>query len=148
MTLLEKQIAHNNWANRTWIRFLADAGSGDEFLLGRMSHILLGERVWFQRIAGEAPDRDIWRRLPAADLIEMQSRHEEMFERLLAADLARVVRYTRFTGEQYQSTVADLLTHLALHGMHHRGQMSVRSSQVGVTPPNVDFVQFCLTHGV
>ena len=148
MTLLEKQIAHSNWANRTWIRFLADVRSDDEFLLGRISHILLGERAWFQRIDGETPDRDIWRRLPAPDLIDMQSRHEEIFARILAGDLTRVVPYTRFTGEQYQSSVADLLSHLALHGMHHRGQMSVRASQAGITPPNVDFVQFCLTHGV
>ena len=148
MTLLEKQAAHHTWANAIWIQFLADSGTDDAFLLGRMSHVLLGQRAWFQRIAGEPPDRNIWQCFKTPELVSLQKDHERTIQDLLRRDLAHVVDYTRFTGEHYQSTVEDLLAHAVLHGMHHRGQMAVRASQLGLVPPNTDFVQFCLTHGI
>jgi hypothetical protein len=63
-------------------------------------------------------------------------------------NLERVIAYKRFTGEEYQSPVADILLHLALHGAHHRGQMATYVSSKGAKPFNTDFVQFCLLHGV
>lgn len=54
--MLQKLLAHNQWAYETWIRFVADQAPSDEFLLGRMSHILFAEHVWLQRILGERPD--------------------------------------------------------------------------------------------
>ena len=148
MTPLSKLIDHCVWANENWIRFLAEGFASDEFLMKRMAHILLGERAWFQRLAGDEPDRDIWKMMTVTELREIHDRHRTRYDDLLRGNLQRVIAYKRFTGEEYQSPVADILLHLALHGAHHRGQMATHVSDKGVKPINVDFVQFCLVHRV
>lgn len=86
--------------------------------------------------------------MTVSELRELLHHHRVIYDGLLAGDLARVVAYRRFTGEEYQSSVADVLLHLALHGAHHRGQLATHVSSRGVTPLNTDFVQFCLLNGL
>ena len=146
--MLEKLIRHNQWANETWIRFVADQAPSDGFLLGRMSHILLAEQVWLQRIDGEQPRLGVWEALTVPQLLERHAVHAAVFNRLLSEDGTRVVSYTRFTGERLQSPVSDLLLHLSLHSSHHRGQMAVRASAIGLKPVNTDFIVYSWQHGV
>jgi uncharacterized damage-inducible protein DinB len=112
-----------------------------------MSHIVLGEQAWFQRLDGREPDRDIWNLMDIPRLRQRHMQHQAIYAKVLEGDLGRVVKYTRFTGEKYQSPVADILVHLALHGTHHRGQMATDASAKGMKPINTDFIQFCLLHG-
>lgn len=134
------------WANAAWIDFIEQHRPSDEFLVRRMSHILLGEDAWFRRIADDAPDRNVWTVLPFDEMRRRLARHREVYETLLRGDLMRVVDYTRFTGEKYRSPVSDILVHLSHHGAHHRGQMATHVSAQGITPINTDFVQFCLVN--
>ena len=103
----------------------------DQYTVARVSHILLGEQAWFQRIAGETLDRDIWRAMSIAQLREMHQTHERTYERLLGSDLDRIVSYQRFTGEKYQSSVSDIVLHLVTHGAHHRGQVAAHVAANG-----------------
>ena len=48
MNQLPNLVAHCVWANRAWLRFIANNAASNEWLLGRLSHIMLGERAWFQ----------------------------------------------------------------------------------------------------
>jgi uncharacterized damage-inducible protein DinB len=112
-----------------------------------LSHILRGERVWLQRVTGEAPSPDLWSPLSPTDVETLQARHTTAFAGLLAGDLDRVVAYQRFTGERYQSSVADILMHLCTHGAHHRGQMATYASGRALVAPNVDFINFCIATG-
>ena len=145
MDYLERLVRHSIWANESWIAFIAEKLAADEYLLKRMSHILLGEQAWFQRIRGEVPDRQIWRTFDVDALKVLQKHHRSIYEELLLGELDRVIDYQRFTGEKYQSPVSDILLHLSLHGAHHRGQMATHASSAGVSPINTDFIQFCLT---
>src|SRR5215471_12120686 len=148
MNDLARLVAHCMWANQAWLRFIVEQAASDEWLLGRMSHIMLGERAWFQRIHGEEPGRDIWVRLPVSQLEALSVEHGRIFTELLNGDLARIVPCWRFTGETYQSPVADILFHLTIHGTHHRGQMATRSSALGIAPINTDFIEYCRIHGL
>jgi uncharacterized damage-inducible protein DinB len=148
MTDLAKLVGHTIWANDAWIRFIEAHCPDDTAIRERISHVLLGERVWFQRIAGEQPDRDIWTVMSVAALHTMQEAHRATYMRLLSGDTARSVTYRRFTGEAYRSPVSDILMHLGVHGAHHRGQLATLASARGLKPVNTDFVQFCLTHRV
>ena len=143
MHLLSRVVQHCVWANESWIGFL-DERASYPYAITRMSHILLGERAWFQRIAGAEPDRQVWQALTVEELRALQRRHEATYHDLLEGGLERVVPFTRFTGEQYQLPVADILVHLATHGAHHRGQIAAYVSSVGLRPVNTDFVQFCI----
>ena len=146
MKPLHKAVKHCGWANARWIEFIAAMNGADQYTVARVSHILLGEQAWFQRIAGETPDRDIWRAMSIAQLREMHQTHEQSYERLLGSDLDRIVRYQRVTGEKYQSSVSDIVLHLITHGAHHRGQVAAHVAANGARPPNTDFVQFCIAN--
>lgn len=148
MKYLSKLIHHCIWANQIWIDALEKTIPDDSYLTRTMSHILLAEQVWFNRIVGESPDVDIWKTLQLVNIQTLQARHAEFYAVQLDEDVDRVVSYRRFTGEQYRSSVADILMHLITHGAHHRGQMATYTSGIGQTPPNADFIHFCIAKGV
>ena len=83
-------------------------------------------------------------RMAISQLRDKQREHQRVYAEFLNGDLGRVIDYTRFTGERYQSPVSDILLHLTLHGTHHRGQMAINVSGKGLKPINTDFIQFCL----
>lgn len=139
-------VTYTTWANDTWIQFLSDHQITDTDLLKRMSHIILAERVWFQRIDGEDPDRNIWQVLSISSLKEFSARHRQTYTLLLDGDIERTISYKKFAGEEYQSTVEDILMHLMFHGVHHRGQMATIASSTGFKPVNTGFIQFCRKH--
>ena len=87
VTPLSKLIDHCLWANENWIGFLAANSSSDEFLMKRMTHILLGERAWFQRLDGDEPDRNIWKLMSVAELRDMHGRHRMIYDELLRGNL-------------------------------------------------------------
>lgn len=113
-----------------------------------VSHILLGERAWFDRMDQREPNRAIWRPLPVEVQREMQRVHEWRYEGLLAVDPDTPIEYQRFTGERYISSIADILRHLVTHGAHHRGQLAAHVSSRGVAPINTDFLRYCMEHGL
>ena len=136
------------WANAAWIDFIEKTRPADEFLLKRMSHILLGEDAWFRRIAGATVDPHVWSVLTFEQMRERLAQHRDVYESLLLGDVTRVIDYTRFTGEKYRSPISDILVHLSHHGAHHRAQMATHISAQGVTPINTDFIQYCLVNGL
>lgn len=148
MADLSKFVRHCLWANAAWIEFVGANLMADDYAVRRISHILLGERAWFQRIAGVDPDPEIWLALSLDALREVQAVHERTYNEYLRGDLERIVSFTRFTGERYASPVGDILTHLVTHGAHHRGQLVAHVATLGGVVPNTDFIQFCLTNGL
>jgi uncharacterized damage-inducible protein DinB len=148
MKPLSKAVQHCVWANGCWIDFVASTNASDHYVVTRISHILLGEQAWFQRIAGEPLDHDIWRAMTVDQLRAMHRRHEEIYNALLQSDLDRIIGYQRFTGEKYQSSISDIVLHLATHGAHHRGQLAAHIGARGERPPKTDFVQFCIVKGL
>ena len=56
--------------------------------------------------------------------------------------LAREVEYQTSTGQVFRSTAADILTHVALHGSYHRGQIALLTRQGGGAPVPTDYVLY------
>jgi uncharacterized damage-inducible protein DinB len=143
---IKRLTEYSCWANEAWINFIESVGPADEFLVKRMSHILLGEDAWFRRTAGVEVDGNVWSILTFDQMRTRLAQHRDVYDSLVRGDLSRVVDYVRFTGEKYRSPISDILVHLSHHGAHHRGQMATHISTQGVTPINTDFIQFCLVN--
>ena len=47
-----------------------------------------------------------------------------MLSRLSEADLDGMVVYRNTKGEEFASTLVDILTHVVIHGAYHRGQIA------------------------
>ena len=92
MNQLPKLVAHCTWANRAWLQFIVDKAASDDWLLRRLSHILLGERAWFQRIHGQEPGRDSGLCSPVLQLEQLSAEHERIFAELLDGELEALCR--------------------------------------------------------
>ena len=56
--------------------------------------------------------------------------------------LERGITYKNSAGEQYTSTLEDILTHVFMHGSYHRGQIASLIRAAGDTPSPTDYIFF------
>jgi uncharacterized damage-inducible protein DinB len=110
------------------------------------AHIASVEHLWYSRIQGVAPAHAVWPALSVAEARALAAEHGELFARLVrdanAAALARVASYRNSAGREFTNTVEEIVTHVAMHGSHHRGQIALRVRASGQEPPYVDYIQF------
>jgi uncharacterized damage-inducible protein DinB len=145
---LKKWIDFNSWANECWIQFIATEFTIEKYLLLQMSHILLGEQAWLQRMNGKPPDKEIWKTLTIPQLWEFHNHHKQELLTILNGDIQKIISYQRFSGEIHKSSISDILSHLVLHAVHHRGQMAARVSDMNIKVINTDFIEYCRKHNV
>jgi len=55
-------------------------------------------------------------------------------------DLARKVEFTLPPGQKQSMPLGELMHHAAIHGVHHRGQVTLLLRLLGLTPGNVDIL--------
>lgn len=144
-TLVRLQ-GHMAWANRQALTAIAgsdgDRGHGIEML----GHILGAEQVWLARIQGTPPTIAVWPDLSLTQLGTQASANELGFRALVFGltpeDLRRNVTYHTSAGDEFVSTVEDILLHLFLHGAYHRGQIAQRQRADGQIPGPSDYIAF------
>ena len=109
-----------------------------------LAHIMAAKRVWYARVAGTRMPHQV---NPALTLDETRGELDvarDEWQRLLAestdASLGQVVRYANTRGRWFECTLGDIVTHLPLHGQHHRGQIAADIRAAGGTPPVIDFI--------
>src|SRR5207237_7244435 len=56
--------------------------------------------------------------------------------------LERGVTYRTSAGDQFTSTLEDILTHVSIHGSYHRGQVASLIRAAGDTPSPTDYIFF------
>jgi uncharacterized damage-inducible protein DinB len=52
------------------------------------------------------------------------------------------VHYRNSAGNEFDNTVRDILTHVALHGQYHRGQIARAMRAAGREPVYTDYIGF------
>lgn len=144
-----RQFDYDAWANAITVLSLEQVeGAIDERPLRVMGHIFAAQRLWLMRLIGEkAP--------PGFDLFPLHSVEEcgeqcaefidywkEYFKNLTPKDLSSGVRYKNTKGEEFTSTVQDILTHITHHSAYHRGQIASALRNAGHTPALTDFIVY------
>lgn len=147
MQTIRNMFQQLNWANE---RILAHLRTQDhnEQALRLFAHILHAEQVWLTRLQGQDSSHiAIW---PDADLSDCSRWVEDNkvnFQAYLNTveengSLEKIISYTNQTGASYSTSVRDILTHLALHGQYHRGQINTVLRAAGGEPINVDYITY------
>jgi len=125
--------------------FTRDVGGSYGSIRNTLVHALSAEWGWLDRCGG--PPRGA-KLEPAqyptvASLAESWTKVERQMRGFLATlrdtDLEREVRFA-FGGPERSLPVGKLLQHAALHGIHHRGQVSLLLRMLGHAPGNVDML--------
>jgi uncharacterized damage-inducible protein DinB len=143
---LDTLFAHLAWADEHVLQSLRDGGDDVVQAHELLAHILGSELVWLARIEGRRPEVAVWPDLTLDQCAALARRVCASYERFLdgldAAGLDRSVHYTNSAGNEYDSSVADILLHVALHGAYHRGQIALLVRAGGSTPAPTDYIAF------
>jgi uncharacterized damage-inducible protein DinB len=144
--LLQRLFAHQRWADERTLAALRGAAAPPEAALARFMHVVAAEHVWLCRIRGERPQVAVWPPFTQDGCAALLGRNQREFEALLAgagdAALQREVAYVTSDGRPFTNTVADILLHVALHGVWHRGQVAMLMRQHGLEPVPADYIAF------
>jgi uncharacterized damage-inducible protein DinB len=144
---LRRQFAYNAWANHEVLRAIRNAGGEDQRSVQLMCHIVAAEQLWLERLRQLPQSVLVW---PAPDLSWCESQAAQMAQlwkdylaSIVPGDLSRSISYKNSKGEQWSSTVGDVLIHVVMHSAYHRGQIASHMREQGQTPAYTDFI-----HGV
>jgi len=141
-----KLYQHLEWANNRVMASLRSAQNPRKRDLELYAHILGAEHVWLSRINGTTGRIGVW---PVLSLDECERLGQEnvrvfndLVSRLTPALLGKAITYRNSAGDQFTSTIEDILTHVAMHGAYHRGQIAASIRGGGDTPSPTDYIAF------
>ena len=139
---------HVAWADAQVVAAIEsiEAGRAERAQATRLyAHVAGAEHIWLSRLEGRRPVHPVW---PELSLEAAAALARESLAGLRAiADapqeaLARHVEYQTTTGQLFRSTAADILSHVALHGSYHRGQIALLTRQGGGAPLATDYIVY------
>ena len=138
---------HLNWANQRILETLQSIEEENQEVNRLFSHILFAEKIWITRLQGLDSSRlPIWLEVDIEVCAELVKQNEESLTTFLTnlanTDLDKLILYTNSKGTEFKNSVRDILTHVALHGQYHRGQINSRLRADGIEPVNIDFITF------
>lgn len=146
MSTLPKLIDHLAWADAKALAALRAAPEPNARVREIYAHVLGSERTWISRIEGGTSPLAIWPKLSDEEMQRVSGENVAALRRILEGvtevDLARVVAYRNSAGDPFESTVEDILLHVALHGSYHRGQVAMLLRQGGAEPAPTDYIAF------
>jgi uncharacterized damage-inducible protein DinB len=156
---------YNAWANKRLYEACGAlseqdrrAGLGAFFgsLHGTLSHLLVADRIWLARFAGQpaphaALDETPWERF--ADLRAAREAEDARIEAFVAAltpeALEGVIAYAPITRPiAVRQTLGSALAHVFNHQTHHRGQCHAMLTRVAQVAPPLDLIYFQRDTGV
>lgn len=140
LSLHRRLFAFDHWANLVVLDAVEPVVDRVPKALDRLNHILGASRVWLARVTGEPPPFGLYPSFGAAELrceLETARAGWDLFLDTQAdADLSRVIAYTN----TQRVPLGDILTHVPVHGQHHRGQINADLRAAGITPPTIDYI--------
>jgi uncharacterized damage-inducible protein DinB len=143
---LRRMFEHAEWANSRVIAALERETSVGGDIAELFAHVLGAEEVWLSRLEGRPSALAVWPTLSVSELSAAATAtaagYRAYLDRLTPDDLAREVAYTNSVGQAFQTPIVDILTHVAMHGSYHRGQVALRIRREGGTPAPTDFIAF------
>jgi uncharacterized damage-inducible protein DinB len=137
---------HLAWADAEVLAALGTAAGAPESALTIYAHLLGAEHVWLARLKGEPPRVAVWPDSPLAECAALAADNARALRAFVAglapADLDRNVHYVNSAGLAFDSTVADILLQVLLHGAYHRGQVALLLRSHGQDPAPTDYIAF------
>jgi uncharacterized damage-inducible protein DinB len=141
-----KLLAHMEWADKRALASLHAMSDPPPQAVELMAHVLGAERVWLSRIHGESSPIAVWPKLSLDDadrvLAENVDGYKRVLPRLSADTLQQPITYRTSAGDEFTSTIEDILTQVVTHGSYHRGQITAQVRASGGNPNPTDYIAF------
>lgn len=129
-------------------------------VLGTLNHLLVGDIIWLQRFAAHPSSQEALSYLREqdkpksldtilyADFYLLKNEREKIDEiiidwinQLSEKDLSCCISYTNMSGTLFSKRFSNLINHIFLHQVHHRGQITTLLSQSGVDFGETDILE-------
>lgn len=161
--------AYNRLMNRRMLKaaenlsresLAADRGAFFKSVIGTMNHIMVGDILWLKRFsfhpgacAALQSIKEIKQPESLAAILfsdpasfkQERSRLDniiiEWCNEVRESDLAIPLEYTNVKGEMHNKRLGDLILHLFLHQIHHRGQVTTLLSQENIDFGETDLIE-------
>jgi len=145
---LRRQFAYDAWANQETLSAMRTGnGAARPRALELMSHIVAAERVWLERLKQQPQSVPVWPKFDLetceAHAAELARLWNEYLDLMTAGDVSQSITYKNTKGEEWTSTIVDILTHVIMHSAYHRGQIASHMRMNGESPAYTDFI-----HGI
>lgn len=134
---------YDRWANHEVAKALS-ANNPPAKSVSWMAHIVAAEALWLARIQRQPAPMPVWPKIELADLLrqvhDVQGAWHDFLDPMDEAALASACDYVNSKGERYSSSVADILMHVVMHSVYHRGQIAADMRASGLEPVYTDFI--------
>jgi uncharacterized damage-inducible protein DinB len=141
-----KLYKHVAWADALVLQSLRAAHAVLKKDQDLYSHILGSEHVWLSRIKGTTAQVAVWPSLTLDEAERLAGQNmaafNDVISELTEEGRETPVTYRNSAGEQFTSTLEDILTHVSLHGAYHRGQIAASIRAAGDVPSPTDYIAF------
>ena len=139
-------VDHLEWADQRALTSLRSAAKAPAKALEIYAHILGSEHVWLSRLYGIPPRIAVWPNLAVDECEQLAAENASQFRKVVDGltdnALDRGITYRNSAGDQYTSTLEDILTHVFMHGSYHRAQVASLVRAGGGTPSPTDYIFF------
>ena len=141
---LQREFAHDAWANAETIAMLRGTGNPPPRALRFMAHVVSAEWLWMARLKQWKQEFPVWPEWTLAQCEAQSGKLPPLWQELLRgmkpAGMDQPVAYRNSKGEDWTSTVGDIMTHVLLHSSYHRGQVASELRAAGHAPVLTDYI--------
>ncbi|MFS0723070.1 DinB family protein [Paenibacillus sp. 1P07SE] len=147
MKTVSLMMKHLFWANRQVVELLEKGEVQDPAALRLLRHMAVAEQVWLIRLnGGSTRHLTLWKDGVQSDIAAMMRDNERSYnqylETLTEQKLDSIVTYTNQQGTPFETSVREIVTHVALHGQYHRGQFNRMMVSSAQKPLVFDYIAF------
>ena len=155
--MLQSYTQFNLWANEKFCEFLKalpevdlhrEITSSFSSVHKTVFHIYGAQNIWISRLHGTSPAA-----FPVSDsvtpsealqkLIDTSKQLVSFIEHSTDESLQERIRYKNLAGEEFESSIWEIMQHVVNHGTYHRGQLVTMLRQLGhETLFPTDFIAF------
>ncbi len=145
LEFLRKLFAYDAWAVSRSVGSLENSESSQARSL--LAHVLLAEKIWLTRLNGEDSSHiPTFEEFSLAECVELSDKLHQAYLKFLDSleekDLDSAITYKNTRGVEFQTPIRDVLTHVGLHGVYHRGQIALLIKENGGAAVNTDYITF------
>jgi uncharacterized damage-inducible protein DinB len=142
---LRKLFVYDKWAIDRSVASLERPANSRA--LRMLSHILLGEKIWLTRLNGQdslsIPTFSELSLVECSRLSdELHSAYLRYIDSLTNADLDTIITYKNTKGIEFHTSIKDILIHVGLHAVYHRGQVAMLVKDGGGQAIGTDYILF------
>jgi uncharacterized damage-inducible protein DinB len=157
--VIQEMFKYNYWARDLQLQACAAVtpeqlsrplGNSFSSIQETLVHLLGAEWIWLERWRGASPTTRAAVEFASERFVNLsaieerwhvvESHMREYLEGLTEDKLTQPLTYANLNGETWTYALWRTLFHLINHQTYHRGQVTTMLRQIGVQPPQIDFL--------